>query len=109
LGGLIRLEIKKKLKKSITNSKGKWCKPQVNIKSNKKTKISNKIKNTYLISAKLDKRDEKGSSVGFQNDSWLFQSPWIWGEMRKCEEEAGEEFRVCISQKKSVKLKILIY
>jgi hypothetical protein len=46
-----------------------------------------------LISAKLDKQDEERSSFGFPNFSWLFQSPWIWGEVRKCEEETGEELR----------------
>jgi hypothetical protein len=38
----------------------------------------------------------------------LFQSPWIGGEVRKCEEETGEELGVCISPKKSFKCDVLI-
>jgi hypothetical protein len=51
-----------------------------------------------LILSKLDKQDEKESSFGFQNVPWLFESQWIWGEVRKCEQNVGEELRVCLVQ-----------
>jgi hypothetical protein len=54
-----------------------------------------------LISAKLDKKDEERSSFMFQNVPQLFHTPWIWGEMRKCEEEAEKSLQ-CVYRKRKV-------